>query len=407
MTRAIRLSSSFRVLPPAETLERARIFAGRLGISRVTDITQLDSIGIPVFSSIRPNAQSGSLCVNAGKGIQAIEARVGAYMEAIEFALAESHQSAVKARLVTPRDLLDGQTRTDAVLDFCPTMNTEIELDAPIEAILAEEIISQTECLVPAELVYFPYQPQMGGRSYFGANTNGLCSGNTVFEATVHGLAEVIERDIASFEMMRDTSRLVDPESYPDHIAQLRDMIEQAGFQLFIRYSANTFNLPFFRAVIAEADLLKPLFIFGGYGCHPVPDIAITRAVCEAAQSRLTLIHGGRDDVIESFRRFENMSDQQQADYAKRFVSQLSRSDDMIRFSDICQQVTITSITDCYTKLIESLIVNGLKRVCRVIYTEPDDPVQVLRIIVPGLEFFNENSRRVGLRLRDYVKANS
>ena len=70
------------------TVNHARSLARGLGISRVTDITRLDCVGVPVFASIRPDAQPGSLCVNAGKGITVGEARAGAYMEAIEYAFA-------------------------------------------------------------------------------------------------------------------------------------------------------------------------------------------------------------------------------------------------------------------------------------------------------------------------------
>jgi len=38
------------------------------GITRVADITNLDRIGIPVFSSIRPMADRGAVSVYNGKG---------------------------------------------------------------------------------------------------------------------------------------------------------------------------------------------------------------------------------------------------------------------------------------------------------------------------------------------------
>ena len=44
-----------------------------LGISRVTDITRLDRLGLPVFASIRPRGLS--LRVHAGKGFTAVDAR--------------------------------------------------------------------------------------------------------------------------------------------------------------------------------------------------------------------------------------------------------------------------------------------------------------------------------------------
>ena len=61
--------------------------------TRVTDITRLDWAGVPVYASIRPEAYPGSLCVNAGKGVTPLEAQVGAYMEAIEYAFAEYGRS--------------------------------------------------------------------------------------------------------------------------------------------------------------------------------------------------------------------------------------------------------------------------------------------------------------------------
>src|SRR5262249_22585260 len=91
----VELSSSLRTTPLAVTLARARARARALGITRVTDVTRLDRVGVPVYASIRPTAAPGSLCVNAGKGLHAQEAEVGAYMEAIEFALAEPGASGV------------------------------------------------------------------------------------------------------------------------------------------------------------------------------------------------------------------------------------------------------------------------------------------------------------------------
>jgi ribosomal protein S12 methylthiotransferase accessory factor len=105
----VALSSSLRSAEPETTLARARRRAGPLGITRVTDITRLDRAGIPVYASIRPGAAAGSLCVNAGKGLRPIEAEVGAYMEAIEFALAEPGASHVTTVRATARDVLDGR----------------------------------------------------------------------------------------------------------------------------------------------------------------------------------------------------------------------------------------------------------------------------------------------------------
>ena len=50
----------------------------------MADITDLDRIGIPVFSSIRPMADRGAISVYNGKGATPTEARVSAMMEGLE-----------------------------------------------------------------------------------------------------------------------------------------------------------------------------------------------------------------------------------------------------------------------------------------------------------------------------------
>src|SRR5438093_6424733 len=44
-------------------------------------------------------------------------------------------------------------------------------------------------------------------------------------------------------------------------------------------------------------NLLRLLYPTAGMGCHPARQIALLRALTEAAQSRLTAIAGSRDDI--------------------------------------------------------------------------------------------------------------
>lgn len=55
----------------------------------MTDITDLDRVKIPVFSAIRPTAQSGSVSVYAGKGATREQAKASAMMEGFEGILQE------------------------------------------------------------------------------------------------------------------------------------------------------------------------------------------------------------------------------------------------------------------------------------------------------------------------------
>src|SRR5512136_3298856 len=73
-----------RALPPEETERRIEAKMPAAGITRVADITNLDRIGIPVFSSIRPMADRGAISVYNGKGATPVEAKVSAMMEGLE-----------------------------------------------------------------------------------------------------------------------------------------------------------------------------------------------------------------------------------------------------------------------------------------------------------------------------------
>ncbi len=59
-----------------------------LGITRIANITGLDSIGIPVTMVCRPNARS--LAVSQGKGLDLVAAKVSGLMESVETYHAET-----------------------------------------------------------------------------------------------------------------------------------------------------------------------------------------------------------------------------------------------------------------------------------------------------------------------------
>jgi ribosomal protein S12 methylthiotransferase accessory factor len=398
------LRSSYRAEAPSVTLQKARELAPALGITRVTDVTRLDWIGLPVYVSIRPTALPGSLCVNAGKGLSKIEAEVGAYMEAIEFALAECGNPYVELHRLTARDVLDGRCRPDAILDFCPGMGIKIPLGAPLECVQAEDIDTGAQVYVPAELVLIPYGHDRKWSCYFGSNSNGLASGNDREEATLHALAEVLERDIRSFHSVHDTSAIVELSTTPPEIQAVHKSILDAGLSLYIRYVENPFRLPFFMSTVIDSESRNPIWVSGGYGCHFSASVALFRSVTEAVQSRLSYIHGGRDDLLDRHKRFETWSEERKREHFRRLKEAFGRNYPKVRFESVpCWASSTSSISDGVALLSRRIRSLGCKHILRVCYTAPDSPLSVVRILVPTLEFFTETTVRIGRRLRDYV----
>src|SRR5215467_5897990 len=70
------------------TLNHALRLAPVMGITRIANVTGLDSVGIPVVMVCRPNSRS--VAVSQGKGIDLASARASGLMEAAELYHAET-----------------------------------------------------------------------------------------------------------------------------------------------------------------------------------------------------------------------------------------------------------------------------------------------------------------------------
>src|SRR4030095_13031505 len=82
---------SHRLIPPQQTLKTLVKEKQKLaGITRVSDITNLDVIGIPTYVAIRPEAcfatplEEGRISIYNGKGFTKAQAKASALMEAFE-----------------------------------------------------------------------------------------------------------------------------------------------------------------------------------------------------------------------------------------------------------------------------------------------------------------------------------
>lgn len=389
-------SSSLRTRPLHETLAIARAIAPTVGITRVTDTTALDCFGVPVAASIRPGAARGGLCVSAGKGMTIDEAFAGAYMEAIELAFAEPQRAAVAPRLMPARALLDGPEAFRAL-----TPLVALQPDEHVLAVEAVDIVDGSVHWVPAERVLFPMLTGEGG-GVFGSDGNGICSGNTVEEATLHGLAEVLERDVTSFVLsITGDTRRVRTASLPPHLVELAAQTAARGGELVVRYAPNPFGLPYFLAGVIEHGHAERAH--RGDGLHLSASIAATRAVCEAFQSRLTDIHGGRDDL--SFHRAREQGADATASAYRDFVVKL-RSGDEIDFAEVPD---LAAEAGDIARATEALLARaravGLGRVLRVALAPPELGVAVLRVIVVGAECRTGLISRTGPRLRQVIEA--
>src|ERR1700731_4568829 len=115
------LNRNMRSAAPDTTLRHARQWAAMAGISEVSNITDLDVLGVPVYLSVRPQARGETFTF--GKGLRPIDAEVGAYMEALEFFFAEPGVGSISTQWGTAREVTGAERANDAILDFAPLLH--------------------------------------------------------------------------------------------------------------------------------------------------------------------------------------------------------------------------------------------------------------------------------------------
>jgi YcaO-like protein with predicted kinase domain len=392
-----------RSLPPETTLLHARQWAATAGISEVTEITDLDVLGVPVYVSRRPNARADVFTY--GKGLRPVDAEVGAYMEALEFYFAEPGIANVSTRWGTAREVAGCEHAVDAILDFVPLLQREVDLDGALLLALVHELESGSECAIPAELIFYP-APDVG-QSLFGSSTNGLASGNSVLEATIQGLLELIERDIWSFEFIRRASRLVDAKSLPEDVREIVERAERNGLQLKIRTIPNDYGMPFFAVFVFDLNNPSRKTFNGGWACDLDRHRALGRAVTEAAQSRVAFIHGGRKVRAAQTPRTTDSTagaQEQEAQLVRQHMIGVSDARQQMLFSDIPDVAVAGTLQEKLDAVIARLRRVVQKPIYRVVLTSPESPLQVVRVVVPLLENLKETQLRVGWRLKASIE---
>ena len=289
-------AGTHRAMPPEETLERIRPHLGLAGITRVADITGLDTVGIPVAVAMRP--ASGTLAVEGGKGVSLAAAMTSAAMEAIERFVGEKQ--------------MPGEVRgtVDDVSDRLPVPAEQFPLfryaavahHRPYAWTRMWNLLDDAEYLVPREFVVMP-TGDLSARSSvpWAPSSNGLASGNHLPEAICAALYEVIERDATScWQVAHDRGEpwlVIEPDTIEGSaILDVLETLDRAGVDTQIAWCPTDVGVPTCLAYIF--DRRPGIGIYKGYGCHLDPEIAMVRAVTEAVQSRTIFVAGARDDIM-------------------------------------------------------------------------------------------------------------
>jgi thioglycine synthase len=331
---------STRVKSLEHTLAKIIPICKDIGVTRISDITYMDKLYIPNFSSILPNTED-SIWVYSGKGITKQHAKTSALMESIEryYSLPNTFsKSLINGTYLELSKKYKKVLHPNEVVE--PVEPIYNDKESIIDYVLGFDLLKKEEVLVPAQLVFSKFDAKSPSINVFPySHTNGLASGNVLEEAICHGLCEVIERDAISIadlcsssipysilERITKSLKNVDHDSYlinqisenkfvddstiyPDvdiseivrefeSIKFLVRKFTDAGISLLIKdITQKDIGIPTFVASSIEWITNDYGYFAKGYGTHLDSRIALIRAITELSQTRAVNIQGARDDL--------------------------------------------------------------------------------------------------------------
>jgi ribosomal protein S12 methylthiotransferase accessory factor len=336
------------------------------------------------------------VAVSLGKGPNLEAAFASALMEAAELHHAEN---CLGAETWAPALEIAGREQLD--LEAFPRTERALEPETRIPWLRGVDLISGEVRHVPAETVCLNYRRQdLGG--FFIATSNGLASGNHPAEAVSAALCEIVERDAVAIwdvgPLAARSGRAIDRASIADPgCRELLERFAQAGLSVQLWDVTSDIGIPVLLCEIRPHEK-EPSSLgrrFRGAGCHVNPAVALSKALTEAAQARLTYIVGIRDDLGASA---YTEGDAQRAGgllldalAARRGVQDFARREGLL--SD--------DVTADVRWQLERLCDAGFQQVFAVDLTRPEYDLPVVRLAIPGLEGdCSDPEYRVGLRAR-------
>jgi YcaO-like protein with predicted kinase domain len=223
----------------------------------------------------------------------------------------------------------------------------------------------------------------------FLATSNGLASGNHILEAVEHGLCEVVERDAHALHSARGVNDCLDWKIDLDTVSDpgvrsLIDACRSAEMELAVFEMESDVGIPTFRAGLLEREEHGQWTRLGaewGAGTHLSSEVALSRAITEAAQARLTVIAGSRDDNpptayaasqgVWTAEHFRDLS----------FVAPGTRT--FGRTDHPPETQTFDSDLELMLELLRAV---GVEQMIVVDLTKPEIGIPVVKVIVPDFE---------------------
>lgn len=395
LQRCPKISSNtgIRTIPPEETVKKVLPLLQKAGMDPLEDITDMDNLGIPVFSVYRKKTAKGTFGNYNGKGATPEQAKASAIMEAMERYSAEQREDDEVAYGTLEQIRATGMPMVEPVDLILPARVLSMVENSEIAWTECYDIMRGEDVWVPACAVFYPYYPD-GDLQLFRYHTNGIASGNTLEEAILHSMFEVIERDAwsiaESFNRTNADIMIDDENSVP---GQLLKKFRENGVEIHLKDLTSDTGIPTIGASADDVATKDPELLTIGVGTHLNPEIAAVRALTEVAQSRTTHKHGIKVNA-ELQKSTRDMGYEKIKAANRMWYADCEKKISLSEIKDESTDYVLDDIEIVMGKLMDA----GFDRVIIADLTRPDVNVPTVRSIIPGMEVSTMDSEREGLR---------
>jgi YcaO-like protein with predicted kinase domain len=289
------LMTSVRCRKASETLALLEAHIEDLQVTGVIDITLPELDEIPIYQVFRKNHRSGYF--NYGKGFDHTVSKVSALMEALEMAVMEYPDSDISVNvwcgMVDPENIRRANNSHSAK----NLAMQDISLGRFNQGV---DLINGQIFAVPNEDLFFNCENKCLETQ---PSTNGLASGNTLEEATISAIHELVERHLVAQSMwgveVYSLASLFAIDC-PLKMAIQKMLAQQMTYKIFF-LGALAGVFVFRSEVTFPIDGQEEFGTSPGWGAHSDPIIAVNRSVAEAIQiiSSYRAIRNGLTPVTE------------------------------------------------------------------------------------------------------------
>jgi ribosomal protein S12 methylthiotransferase accessory factor len=400
-----------RVEPPQETLWRLRRHISPLtgAVTTVQSQTVVDNGVAYSYASghnfalmqdsvyfLRKNLRGRS----GGKGRTDAQARAGAVCEAIERfnGIYRGDEPSVHARYDEVADravhieelLLFSDKQYEERDSFNPTQVTGYHLvpkrldpSRSIDWTPAWSLTHDRERLIPTAYAYFGH-PDVGRDFYCASDANGNAAGNTLEEAILQGLMELVERDsVALWWYNRVRRPAVDLDALGEpYIDLMREHYVGLNRDFWVLDITSDLGIPAFAAVSHRLD--RPVEdIILGFGAHIDPRMGVLRALTEINQF-LPAVSDTHPDGTTNYW----MDDVDAVEWwtTATLENQPYVVGDGVR-TEPFEQLATDDIAEDVRRCVQKLADRGIETIV-LDQTRPEIELNVVKVMAPGLRHF-------------------